>query len=1096
MAVTPTVPIRTPMFDEFGNISRAWVLFFEALGKEQVISSAGTGSVTEIEGLALTDVADIPASERANFGEGSPGGIVNPRYTIDHAGIETVGICLTVDPPADSNFAFANIYLDRGDDGEKLEYQGSFAPADGAPTGDVYYAILWIPRPETAETWALIGAAVGQDGAANTPDPSNTATKVVLAITAVEGVGYPTIGTLLEEGVLIDDVPHVRLTIPYTAPASGSFVGFTVFWRRPAGDWTDEAFNDHPGEADGQAGQVERWWRKPDVNETWDIVLSPHTRWDGHKLLIAPDNRNKGSVLVEAPGPPADSITDATVDSVTYLTEVDEYGHPTFKFAVSWTNPSNDANFYYSVLTVQLVDALGNGEPTTLLGDERDVYEASGPGQAVQRIEGPWGPVGLETYDRFRLRLFAVNRFGVRTLQTTAWGGNSAYDIVTDGQIGWPALDSILQQSAVLHDVPQAWLTFNWTAPPEKSFVAMSIWRRVDGGDWISEANIDAPNGADGGSYSFDLWFDKPESAAETWDFVLAPHTKWDGHRRWIAPGNINTGSIVVQPQAPPAADGITAASASAPVYLHELDAMGNQTFAADIVWTNPSDDTNFYHAVLTVQLLDLSGNQVPLPGGGGTNPLSFERVVHELSGPGESMSLHVGPWGPVAAPGYAGFRYRLRLYARNRKGEDTLQSTAWGGAAYYDIVTADQGATLKATRLDPDTLGYGLRKDAATGEMELETEDLSNMAWNANFTRSVWGWAPLNGGAIAHQATGGYGTAGVLRIDPGPNSWEGASNERRVPIRPGDRFYSELYCKAGGAADGTIKLQINYLDQSGAASGAAVSSTISPTTDWTKISLAFTVPAGKAYLHILAITDNFSTGAWYLDSVRLQRMVQATAEVADGLLSEMAKFGVDVRPIKIVSSLPVIPNDEYPVGQAIVNTADGKLYRNKSNVWTKAVDELDVTKVYAAAVIAGLFDGHSLRLDLNGALTEVRNLYDGIIGEYAGIKVSNAYGRTVMTPGSVMSANAAEDQYSFLFRNVVQAQYGSKYARLQGNSWGGALVIDGSQVMGPRITGWGTSTGTHMRGPVVAESITLFELAAKVAQLIFDLKTHGVLGT
>ena len=55
----------------------------------------------------------------------------------------------------------------------------------------------------------------------------------------------------------------------------------------------------------------------------------------------------------------------------------------------------------------------------------------------------------------------------------------------------------------------------------------------------------------------------------------------------------------------------------------------------------------------------------------------------------------------------------------------------------------------------------------------------------------------------------------------------------------------------------------------------------------------------------------------------------------------------------------------------------------------------------------------------------------------------------------------------------------------------GGGLV----QVVGPRIGGYGTPTGGSHQLSFAAGSITLGDLAAAVAQLIIDLKTHGLLG-
>jgi hypothetical protein len=60
----------------------------------------------------------------------------------------------------------------------------------------------------------------------------------------------------------------------------------------------------------------------------------------------------------------------------------------------------------------------------------------------------------------------------------------------------------------------------------------------------------------------------------------------------------------------------------------------------------------------------------------------------------------------------------------------------------------------------------------------------------------------------------------------------------------------------------------------------------------------------------------------------------------------------------------------------------------------------------------------------------------------------------------------------------------------------GGAYQIAGTQVMGPRITGYGTPTGGANQGSFAASTITLAQLAACVAQMINDIKTLGPFGT
>ena len=57
-----------------------------------------------------------------------------------------------------------------------------------------------------------------------------------------------------------------------------------------------------------------------------------------------------------------------------------------------------------------------------------------------------------------------------------------------------------------------------------------------------------------------------------------------------------------------------------------------------------------------------------------------------------------------------------------------------------------------------------------------------------------------------------------------------------------------------------------------------------------------------------------------------------------------------------------------------------------------------------------------------------------------------------------------------------------------------GAYLVSTTQVLGARINGWGTSTG-GARGAITAAS-TLPQVAAALAQILTDLKTHGMIGT
>lgn len=59
-----------------------------------------------------------------------------------------------------------------------------------------------------------------------------------------------------------------------------------------------------------------------------------------------------------------------------------------------------------------------------------------------------------------------------------------------------------------------------------------------------------------------------------------------------------------------------------------------------------------------------------------------------------------------------------------------------------------------------------------------------------------------------------------------------------------------------------------------------------------------------------------------------------------------------------------------------------------------------------------------------------------------------------------------------------------------------GTIQINSVQVLAQQIAGYGTPTGGSHQASFAAGAITLPNLAAAVAQLIIDLKTHGMIGT
>lgn len=95
----------------------------------------------------------------------------------------------------------------------------------------------------------------------------------------------------------------------------------------------------------------------------------------------------------------------------------------------------------------------------------------------------------------------------------------------------------------------------------------------------------------------------------------------------------------------------------------------------------------------------------------------------------------------------------------------------------------------------------------------------------------------------------------------------------------------------------------------------------------------------------------NFPIGAVVFD-LATQRLYRNAANVwTDGVPSSsistpltVNNFSAAIRPIQVVSSLPPLPDANYPTGSVVLNGLDGQLYRNFGNVWRNEVPAVNIT--------------------------------------------------------------------------------------------------------------------------------------------------------
>jgi len=87
--------------------------------------------------------------------------------------------------------------------------------------------------------------------------------------------------------------------------------------------------------------------------------------------------------------------------------------------------------------------------------------------------------------------------------------------------------------------------------------------------------------------------------------------------------------------------------------------------------------------------------------------------------------------------------------------------------------------------------------------------------------------------------------------------------------------------------------------------------------------------------------TDKIATKA--ITTIKLDDSCITSAQLQDGSIGQ-TKIQAGNALITIVSSLPALPNDDYPHGSTIFLTTDNKLYRSTGTTWKKNVDNTDIT--------------------------------------------------------------------------------------------------------------------------------------------------------
>ncbi|MEM4360475.1 MAG: hypothetical protein QXT45_08105, partial [Candidatus Bilamarchaeaceae archaeon] len=112
----------------------------------------------------------------------------------------------------------------------------------------------------------------------------------------------------------------------------------------------------------------------------------------------------------------------------------------------------------------------------------------------------------------------------------------------------------------------------------------------------------------------------------------------------------------------------------------------------------------------------------------------------------------------------------------------------------------------------------------------------------------------------------------------------------------------------------------------------------------------------GDGWTAVVPATDL----AGQITSAQIENGSITDIKIASGAVS-LTKFASGLRPVQLVSSLPSLPNSDYPQGAVVFLTTDNKLYRSTGNSWTAAVPTSD---------LSGQVTGSQI---LDGSITELK---------------------------------------------------------------------------------------------------------------------------
>lgn len=227
------------------------------------------------------------------------------------------------------------------------------------------------------------------------------------------------------------------------------------------------------------------------------------------------------------------------------------------------------------------------------------------------------------------------------------------------------------------------------------------------------------------------------------------------------------------------------------------------------------------------------------------------------------------------------------------------------------------------------------------------------------------------------------------------------------------------------------------------------------------------TTELGDSAVTAIKITDGTITTAKIGDSQ------VTTTKIGDGSITK-AKIGTGLSAVEKVTSLPTLPDANYPQGYTVFLTTDGKLYRNTdSSTWVTAVAAVDLTgqitttQITDSAVTTDKVNANAITAAkiAAGTITTTEIAADTIL---AGNIAAGAIATSELAAGAVTAAKIAADTIT---ANEIAASAIGTAELLAG-------AVTAAKIAADTITANEIATDAITANEILAGAVTASELA------------------